>query len=92
MNSTKIEKALLKIREMAPRIGNDSVEALSAIYGFYDEQMYLWLARLWDGDVGGFYFSNSARDNPQFLPDLESTMQALMHLDLSGLLEHYDMF
>lgn len=90
MNSTKNEKALLKIKDMAPRIGRNSVEALSEIYGFYDESMYLWLARLWDGEVGGFYFSNSARDNPQFLPDLESTMQALMHLDLSGLLEHYD--
>ena len=75
---------------MAPRIGSESVEALSEIYGFYDERMYLWLAGLWDGSTGGFYFSNSARNNAEFLPDLESTMQVLMHLDLSGLLEYYD--
>ena len=90
MNSIKNEKAFLKIKEMAPRIGSGSVDALTALYELYDERMYLWLAGLWDGEIGGFYFSNSARDNSQFLPDLESTMQVLMHLDLSGLLEDYD--
>ena len=60
MNSIKNEKALMRIGEMAPRIGSESVEALSEIYGFYDERMYLWLAGLWDGSTGGFYFSNSA--------------------------------
>lgn len=35
--------------------------------------------------IGGFYYSNSARDNDGFLPDLESTAQVLELLDNSGL-------
>ncbi len=34
---------------------------------------------------GGFYFSNSARDNIGYLPDLESTRQALDMLNMSGM-------
>lgn len=34
---------------------------------------------------GGFYFSNSARDNVGYLPDLESTRQALSMLTMSGM-------
>ena len=34
---------------------------------------------------GGFYFSNSARDNVGYLPDLESTRQALDLLNMSGM-------
>lgn len=36
-----------------------------------------WLANLYDYETGGFYYSNSARDNDGFLPDLESTEQAM---------------
>ena len=34
---------------------------------------------------GGFYYSNSARDTVGFLPDLESTRQALDMLNMSGM-------
>ncbi len=34
---------------------------------------------------GGFYFANSARDTVGFLPDVETTRQALDFLDLSGM-------
>ncbi len=37
----------------------------------------------WCG-TGGFYYSNSARDNIGFLPDVESTYQALGFLNSSG--------
>ena len=43
-----------------------------------------WLANLWDPEIGGFYYSNSARDNEPFLPDLESTYQALGIIEGSG--------
>ncbi len=34
---------------------------------------------------GGFYYSNSARDNVGYLPDVETTRQALDFLNLSGM-------
>ena len=67
------------------RIGNGAVNELRRLYNMYDESMYLWLAGLWDRECGGFYYSNSARDNDGFLPDLESTAQALRHTVSSGL-------
>ncbi len=36
----------------------------------------MWLAGLYEPTIGGFYYSNSARDNDGFLPDIESTNQA----------------
>ena len=36
-----------------------------------------WAANLYDPVIGGFYYSNSARDNDGFLPDIESTKQAM---------------
>ena len=37
-----------------------------------------WLANLYCPENGGFYYSNSARNNLGYLPDLESTSQALV--------------
>ncbi len=54
-----------------------------------------WFAGLFDTELGGFYYSNSARDNEQvyysgayydLLPDIESTAQALGFIESSGLL------
>ena len=36
-----------------------------------------WVGKLYDYEAGGFYYSNSGRDNDGFLPDLESTYQAM---------------
>ena len=44
-----------------------------------------WLAGLYDAKSGGFYYSNSARDTEGFLPDLESTYQAIYLLQLGGM-------
>ncbi len=43
----------------------------------FTEDLYLWAAELYDPETGGFYFSISGRDNYGYLPDLESTNQAL---------------
>ena len=53
-------------------IGEDGADALRYLYEMYNEGMYLWIAGLWEPEIGGFYFSNSARDHEGFLPDLES--------------------
>ena len=42
-----------------------------------DGDLIEWVGRLYDYESGGFYYSNSGRDNDGFLPDLESTRQAL---------------
>lgn len=39
---------------------------------------------------GGFYFSNSARDNEQFEIDIESTAQACFFIQNTGFLDNYD--
>ncbi len=65
--------------------GAEFVAALEELYSVYDDEMLVWLAKLYDKDAGGFYYSNSARDNDyvefegveySLLPDIESTNQA----------------
>ena len=81
----RVEK-LRKIREaereehfkkLIPVIGEAAVDEVRKIYSAYDERMLIWYAGLWEPEIGGFYFSNSARDHEGFLPDLESTAQAV---------------
>ena len=69
------------------------VEARNAIADYlrmYTDDYYIWLANLYDPGTGGFYYSNSGRDNDGFLPDVESTMQALSWLSGVGMLEKYN--
>ncbi len=63
----------------------DLYNALKTLNSFYEgSKMCEWMANLWDGEYGGFYYSNSARDNEPFRPDLESTMQVLNWLENNG--------
>ena len=88
----KLEKAeQLKKRaelfdSLESRLGSNALNALKEHYALYDDRYYLWIANLYDpGEYdadgnslgGGFYFSNSARDNAEFGIDIESTMQIL---------------
>jgi len=68
-----------------PKIGKAAVDALRELYDLYDERVYIWYAKLWDPVIGGFYFSESGRDAKGFLPDIESTVQALTFLESSGI-------
>ena len=68
------------------KLGEGACDAMRELYSLYDERLYLWLAKLWDPTVGGFYYSNSARDTEGFLPDVESTAQALGFISSSGLI------
>lgn len=65
--------------------GVDITAAMRDLYSIYDPGMVTWIANLYDPYIGGFYYSNSARDNVGYLPDAESTMQALNTLSSSGL-------
>jgi hypothetical protein len=72
-------------------------------YTMYDADLAEWIAGLYDPRIGGFYYSQSARDNKTtvynereytLLPDLESTLQALGIVGASGMTEgrHYSEF
>ena len=69
-------------------IGVPATNELRSLYANYDERLYIWLAGLWNAEVGGFYYSNSARDNEQFLPDVESTAQVWYFATLSKMFDH----
>ena len=60
----------------------DVKAAVRDFYGtFYDpEKMIRWWAGLYDPDLGGFYYANSARDTVGYLPDMESTFQIVQRL------------
>jgi len=68
----------------------DFIDAMKDHYSLYKPEEVVWLAGLYDMKTGGFYYSNSARDNGEFLPDMESTVQALGFLLSSGMIASYD--
>ena len=63
------------------------VSSLKQLYSLYTVDMVYWLANLGDPETGGFYHSNSARDNHGFLPDIENTYVATGFIEQSGLAE-----
>ena len=71
------------------KIGGDDgaaiVSELKNLYGLYKDGVIDWIANLYDPVTGGFYHSNSGRNNYGFLPDIESTYSALGFLDASGM-------
>jgi len=64
-------------------------EFIAAVRSYYDyictDDVVDWFADLYDADIGGFYFSNSARNTEGFLPDIESTAQAIGFFVSSGM-------
>jgi len=67
-------------------MGDEAAVALEQLYDYYGTEFCEWLAGLYDPEIGAFYYSASARDNYPFLPDIESTAQALGMLRFSGIL------
>lgn len=65
--------------------GKETADALRKLYTLYSDEVYRFFAELYDPKIGGFYYSNSGRDNSGFLPDIESTVQALNHLSSGGM-------
>ena len=67
------------------KIGDDLVAAMKDLYTAYDDSMIDWFANLYDPETGGYYYSNSGRDNQGYMPDIESTAQALKFITTSGM-------
>jgi len=97
------EKQWERLAKEVDRRGGDGkavVEAYKELYSVHSEKICSWLGGLYDPEVGGFYYSNSARDNEYweredgtrhyFLPDIESTNQATNFLQSSGMIKEFD--
>ena len=68
------------------RLGDEGAKAFERLFDFYGKDWIDWLAALYDPERGAFYYANSARDNDGFLPDAESTAQALNIILFSGMI------
>ncbi len=82
----KLESALIPYTD-SPK---ETVECIKELYAVYDNSLLSWLGGLFDMDIGGFYYSNSARDGEEFLPDIESTGQGVALLEVTGAVASYD--
>jgi len=76
--------------EIGGDVGASVVNELKKLYLLYNDNVISWLANLYDPEAGGFYHSNSGRNNYGFLPDIESTYSALGFLDASGMNDDID--
>ena len=71
--------------------GASIVKELKTLYGlFNDDKVVSWFANLYDPAVGGWYWSNSARDNEGYLPSIEETYTMLYLVEDTGMAEAYD--
>lgn len=81
-------------KNLTAEIGVDQakeiVTALRELYSIYSKDVVDWHADLYDPKVGGYYYSNSARENEGFLPDIESTYFAIGSFAGLGLASKFD--
>lgn len=79
--------------------GEAVVAAYKELYGMHEVGLCSWLAGLFDPDIGGFYHSNSGRDNEWIewegkrvytQPDIESTLQAVTLMRHVGIIKEFD--
>ena len=66
--------------------GSELVAAFKEYYSLFSDDVIDWFANLYDPGEGGYYYASSARDKEGFLPDIESTSQALSFITNSGML------
>ena len=91
LRENRINQREENFKKLIPTMGKDAVDELRKIYDMFDERMLIWYAGLYDPEIGGFYFSNSARDTEGFLPDIESTAQAINFItEISGICKGED--
>ncbi len=67
-------------------LGDETAAAFKELYTIYDDRLIAWYAGLYDPKIGGYYYSNSARDfdtveykgkTYKLLPDAESTFHSI---------------
>lgn len=70
-------------------MGKPAADAMRKLYDFYGTDWIFWLGSLYDYESGFIYYANSARDNSGYLPDSESTCQAIGIINSSGAAARY---
>lgn len=89
--------------DLEKKIGKPAADAVKKLYAYYGTDWVKWMANLYDGETGMFYYANSARDydtvtyeksgvtyTVDLRPDCESTIQALDMLEELGLFRSFD--
>ena len=93
-----LSKKEQKWQNFEAKYGKDLCDALKEWHELYTDEVVVWLAGLYDAKIGGWYYSESARDNDtveyrektyKLLPDVESTNQALCFLESAGLVDDF---
>ena len=94
MNNRNImEEKWLSLKEAVTERGADGeavVSAMKKLYSLYSTDLLVWLGKLFDISLGGFYYSSAAKDSDGYLPDIESTYQAIVLLKTSGVVTSYE--
>ena len=85
LDAPEVDAAWAELEKAAGENGGEIVEAMKALYALSSDDLISWFANLYDPAIGGYYYSNSGRDTYGFLPDIESTAQALGFITSSGL-------
>ena len=75
----------MNLEKVYERYGKEGLEAAEELVSLIKPAVVDWLASLWDGKVGAFYYATSSAKNEEFFPDSESTQQALGLLVRMGL-------
>ena len=89
MESVKYAEKWAELEKKAPA---NVVASLKKLAGAFDgTKLVRWMAGLWDPEVGGFYYSNSARDTEGYYPDIESTHQLISLLCSNGALRREEL-
>ena len=70
-------------------LGDEVVASFKQLYSLYTDDLVSWFADLYDPAIGGYYYSNSARNTDGYLPDAESTEQALRFINDSGMIDSF---
>ena len=70
--------------EQAERI----VDAFKVLYAMYTDDLVKWYANLYDPYYGAYYCTTSGKENEGYVPEIESTSQALNFVNKSGLSAH----
>ena len=94
MRYFETEECKQKWTELEKITSPEVASALKELYSLYDVELVDWVAGLYEPKIGGFYFSNTARDleevtyngkTTKLLPDVESTLQAFNFLIGAGI-------
>ena len=87
MYAEGFKKLEAQLTERGVENAKEIVREIKVYYSLFGTDLLYWLSDLYDPELGAFYYSNSGRDSIGYLPDIESTGQAFMMLDRSGLFD-----